>query len=62
MDSPSVHRLVDAQGLAEHFALEGGKRAAYRLVERYDIPHVRIGRRIRFDLDAVRSFFEDRQP
>ena len=59
MISNPYRPLVDAQALAVHFGLVGGKRAVYKLVERYEIPHIRIGRRLRFDVEEVRRFFEE---
>jgi excisionase family DNA binding protein len=50
---------VDAEGLAQYFGLKGGKRSTYKLIEQYDIPHIRVGRRLRFDVDQVRRFFEE---
>ncbi len=52
-------RIEDAEGLAEYLKLRGGKRAVYKLLERTDIPHMRIGRRVRFDVDAVVAYFEE---
>jgi hypothetical protein len=60
VDWPRRGGYVDAAGLARYFALQGGKRAAYKLVECYDIPHIRIGRRLRFDVEEVRRFLEER--
>lgn len=58
--SVGVRRLVNAEGLAEYLDLKGGARSVYKLVEQTDMPFVRIGRRVRFDVDAVIDYFRER--
>jgi excisionase family DNA binding protein len=55
---PALERLVSADELASYFSLRGGRRAVYRWIERYDIPRVTCGRRVRFSIADVRQFFE----
>lgn len=52
-------RIVDAEGLAEYLMLKGGKRTVYKLCERTELPVIRIGRRVRFDVDAVVAYFAE---
>jgi excisionase family DNA binding protein len=49
-------KLVDARAMAE--ALGVSDKTVYRLAGKGEIPHVRIGRSVRFDLEAVARFLK----
>lgn len=50
IDSP---KLLSVDQLAE--ALGVSRRTVYRLLEEGDVPHYRVGKHLRFDLDEVKK-------
>ena len=56
--SEAKDRLLTAEELAQY--LNVAKHSIYRWVEQNRIPHVRVGRALRFNLQEVETFLRER--
>lgn len=54
-----VRRLVNTQGLAEYLSLS--KKTLYQWAAAGELPSLRMGRRVRFDLDDIDRWIERRK-
>jgi predicted DNA-binding transcriptional regulator AlpA len=53
-------RLLDADEAAKMLGTTTGTLSVWRCTQRYDLPWVKIGRRVRYRLSAIQRFVESR--
>jgi hypothetical protein len=54
-------KLVDAQNAAEILGTTPGNLAQWRIHRRYDLPWVKVGSRVMYDLADLVAFIESRK-
>lgn len=59
MSTTNLRRLLNTKEAAEYLALT--KAALYQLVHRKQVPVVRLGKALRFDLQALDAWIEQRK-
>ncbi|MHB0955906.1 MAG: helix-turn-helix transcriptional regulator [Pirellulaceae bacterium] len=58
LDSPD--QLIDAEETSSILSVTTGTLAVWRSEKRYDLPYIKVGRRVRYRLSDVRAWLESR--
>jgi excisionase family DNA binding protein len=60
MINDNKHILLNSHQVADYLGVVRGTLGVWRCTKRYDLPYVKIGRLVKYKLEDLNKFIEDR--